>query len=38
MTSGKGNKSKNKQLVLYQTKKLSHREGNVNKMKRPPTE
>ena len=28
VSSGKGNKSKNKQVCLHQTKKLLHREGN----------
>ena len=34
---GKGNKSKNKQMVLYQTKKLLH-EKETNKTKWQPTE
>ena len=34
---GKGNKSKNKQIRPHQTKELFHREGNYQKMKRPPT-
>ena len=37
VSSHKGNKSKNKQMVLYQTKKLSQNQGN-QQMKRLPTE
>lgn len=38
MISGKGNKSKIKQLGLYQTKKLPHSQRNKkSKMKRHPT-
>ena len=36
--SGKGNKSKNKQIGLHQTKKLLHSEGNYQQNKKLPIE
>ena len=38
VSSGKGNKSKNKQIMLHQTTKLGKVNEIINKMKRPPTE
>ena len=40
LMKGKGNKSKNKQMELHQTKKLVHSKGNYQQQqqKRPPTE
>jgi len=38
VSSGKGNKSKNKQTMLHQTTKLCKVKEITNKMKRPPTE
>ena len=38
MSHGKGNKRKNKQIKLHQTKKFLHSKGNINKMKRQSTE
>ena len=38
VSSGKGNKSKNKQIMLHQTTKLCKVNEIINKMKRPPTE
>ena len=38
VSSGKGNKSKNKQMGLHQTKKLLHSEGNHHQTKRQSTE
>ena len=35
--SGKGNKSNNKQMGLYQTKKLLHKEGNYKQNEKGPT-
>ena len=37
-SKGNGNKSKNKQMGLYQTKKLLYRKETINKIKRQPTE
>ena len=38
VSSGKGNKSKNKHMGLYQTKKVCTAKETINKTKRPPTE
>ena len=38
VSSGKGNKSKNKQMGLHQTKSFCIVKETINKMKRPPTE
>ena len=38
VSSSKGNKTKNKQMGLHQTKKLLHGKGTIKKMKRLPTE
>ena len=38
VSSGKGNKSKHKQMALHQTKKLLHTKGNHQQNKRQPTE
>ena len=38
VSSGKGNKSKNKQMGLHPTKKLLHSEGNYHQKKSQPTD